>query len=939
MDELILLAAFILLLVIIAPILAVIALFRSNAGMNNIISLNQRIIALEEQVKRLSAAEPYEKSVSPPESEQQIAERALPIQILPEPQPEMLNAEPNEVQTSLTYEATSQPEADFTYRQETVAQPSVPTLADQTADAKSSDKEKAANEQLPGVISGMIGWFLKGNPLAKLGIVLLFFGLVYLIKYSVERELFSVELRLTGAALIGFGLLLLGWRLRDKQLTYALILQGGAIGSLYLTVFGAFKIYTLLPHILAFGLIIAICAASVGLAVLQRALSLAMLASAGGYLAPVLLSTGGGSHVALFSYYLLLSVGILAISVWQPWRILNLLGFGFTFAVAGLWGAQYYQPEYYLSCQLFLFANIIIFGVLSVALSLRQQVKGKEIIDGVLLFGPPLLGFGMQYIIAERWEFGPAFAALGFGLFYLALAYVALRRYSALGPRIAQAGLALGVAFITLTIPLALSPQWTAIAWAVEGLGIVWTGLSQNQKRMAWSGSAILILALCSLFDNLVLLVWIFRPTYPLLIVMAIVSGCFLAAAALWNAHRPEKSLWRPIGRVFIGVGIALWLVWLWLFNELALLNLFKAGVGFLLFNLIPIMLMCVSVVVWNLIGRRLNWQAIRLASWLLWPFMLFISISYYFDWRYCPITDELQWTACWLVVAAVGYWLLKREGEKIGNPLVRRALHLSLFWGLIIALIILAFSLAKMAQREYWGMWEWIVGLFNAFIAAVILSAGWLIRRRCEWFDPYRRLYLSVGLAPIVALLLMVTLELNTMDGVTAYFAYLPLINPLDESVLLAILTFAVWILYNPQWRREVKQLSVFILILLGFYWLNGFILRTLAYYADIRWSFESLWASRLAQTTIALFWTFIALIAMICANKYRRRKAWLAGAVLLAITIAKLFLVDSARGGGLERAIAFIGVALLILVVGYFAPLPPKEQDNQDLNAGETR
>lgn len=51
-----------------------------------------------------------------------------------------------------------------------------------------------------------------------------------------------------------------------------------------------------------------------------KALSLAMLASLGGYLAPLLLSTGGGSHVALFSFYLLLSVGILAISIRQHWR-------------------------------------------------------------------------------------------------------------------------------------------------------------------------------------------------------------------------------------------------------------------------------------------------------------------------------------------------------------------------------------------------------------------------------------------------------------------------------------------------------------------------------------------------------------------------------------------------------------------------------------------
>ncbi|VFS47403.1 Predicted membrane protein [Budvicia aquatica] len=90
---------------------------------------------------------------------------------------------------------------------------------------------------------------------------------------------------------------------------------------------------------------VVICAASVGLAVMQRALSLAVLASIGGYLAPVMLSTGSGDHVGLFSYYLLISVGILAISVWQSWRVLNLIGFAFTFGIATLWGANNYQPR------------------------------------------------------------------------------------------------------------------------------------------------------------------------------------------------------------------------------------------------------------------------------------------------------------------------------------------------------------------------------------------------------------------------------------------------------------------------------------------------------------------------------------------------------------------------------------------------------------------
>lgn len=110
--------------------------------------------------------------------------------------------------------------------------------------------------------------------------------------------------------------------------------KGGGIGALYLTVFGALKLYQLLPAGPAFGLMICIAAFSAVLAVAQNAQALALLGAAGGFLAPVLASTGEGSHVMLFSYYLLLNAGILAIALFKAWRMLNFVGFFFTFGIA-----------------------------------------------------------------------------------------------------------------------------------------------------------------------------------------------------------------------------------------------------------------------------------------------------------------------------------------------------------------------------------------------------------------------------------------------------------------------------------------------------------------------------------------------------------------------------------------------------------------------------
>ena len=49
--------------------------------------------------------------------------------------------------------------------------------------------------------------------------------------------------------------------------------------------------------------------------------------------------------------------------------------------------------------------------------------------------------------------------------------------------------------------------------------------------------------------------------------------------------------------------------------------------------------------------------------------------------------------------------------------------------------------------------------------------------------------------------------------------------------------------------------------------------------------------------------------------------------GAALLGLTLLKLLLVDLSNSGGAERIVSFIAVGALMLIVGYFAPIPPKE------------
>ena len=785
MDELYILGClFLVFALLVAPVLAVIGFNRSTAAQQEIARLRQRIEALEQRGVPENASEPVQ-TAAPEAITAPVVEDALP------------------------------PVDPW--------RPDIPAAVAEPASSQAPTPAAKQPSAFGGILTSLARWFMQGNPLAKLGILLLFLGLSFLLRYTVEHSLFPLELRLVAAALFAVVLLAIGWRLRHRQRVYALILQGGATGVLYLTVFGAFRLWQMLPMTLAFALLVVICAASVGLAVLQKALSLAMLASLGGYLAPLLLSTGGGSFVALFSFYLLLSIGILAISIWQHWRELNLLGLLFTFGVGGLWGLNDYQPEDYWICQLFLIANTLIFGVLSVALSAR----------------------------------------------------------------------------------------WTAMAWALEGLGIIWLGVQQHQRRMSYSGTALLVLALGSALwaqtDGV--------TSLSLLLIFAILSLCWLAAAWLW------RTLFLPVSWALLAGGLLFWLVAQLGASQLVLTKELPILAGVLA-------LTAASVWGWRQVAARLAWRELDASKWLLWPVML-LMVGYQI-WHQQIVAAGWS-NLAWCVALPAALMLLRRDGERV-LPRIAMGLHLSLCWMILLAL---AAELYWFARSLPWGMAAWGSGLAMAAGGGVIMALSAAVRRRAWPFREWPALYACLAPIPAVVALLVLLVVTNFQDGVVYRQTWLPLVNPLEEGAAFALLGLVVFYRavdrYYPALLAQARPWPAVALMAFGFWWLNGALMRALAWYGDVAWNMASLWDSRLIQTSFALFWMLSALVVMIHATRRASRQEWLCGAALLGVVMVKLMLVDSAGGGGLARAVAFIGVAILVLIVGYFSPLPPKTGDKK--------
>ena len=435
----------------------------------NIEDLNERVRTLEQDLDNLRQQAPGSIPTAPPtgaETEGTVRAEdagAVPTPLTPAP-PTGTPAQANGTESE-----TTQP---------------VPSVQPETAlpQPSPSSGQRTAMPTEPDELTRLWNWLTGGNALVRVGVVVLFFGVAFLLKYAYEHTNVPIEVRLIGVALGAIVMLVIGWRLRSSKPVYALAIQGGGVGVLYLTVFGAFRLFGLLPGEAAFVMLIAIAVLSALLAITQNAMSLAVLGVSGGFLAPVLASTGGGSHIMLFSYYAVLNLGILAIALYKAWRPLNVLGFAFTFGIGTLWGARFYRDDLFASTEPFLVFFFLLYILISVMFAFRQAPRLRHYVDSTLVFGTPLVGFGLQARLVEPFEYGAAWSAVAFSALYLGLATFLYRRHEEKLRMLVEAFIALGVIFATLAIPLAVDGRWTSAAWALEGAGAYWVGVRQGRK-------------------------------------------------------------------------------------------------------------------------------------------------------------------------------------------------------------------------------------------------------------------------------------------------------------------------------------------------------------------------------------------------------------------------------------------------------------------------
>jgi uncharacterized membrane protein len=769
--------------------------------------------------------------------------------------------------------------------------------------------------------NAIVVWLTTGNTIARVGSLILFFGLAFLLKYATDRGLVPIELRVAGVAAVGLVLLAFGWRLRSSRRGYALGLQGAGVAVLYLTTFGALRLYALLPGPAAFVLLAAIAVFSAVLAVAQDSMILAAFGAGGGFLAPILASTGGGSHVMLFGYYLLLNLGIVAIAFYKAWRPLNVMGFLFTFFIGLAWGYRSYRDEDFPTTEPFLVVFFLLYVLIAVLFARRQAPRLAHYVDGTIVFGTPLAAFGLQAALTRDMEFVLAYSSLAAAALYLSLAATLLRTRRESWSLLAQCFLALGVVFASLAIPLALDARWTSAAWALEGAAIVWIGVRQRRVLARAFGLLLQAGAGLAYVDGFAAM-----PAGPPLLGAAFLGAVLIAAAGLWSSRLLGRG-GDAVGDVERGLAPALFawgLAW-WLFagvHEIHVLIPGKAA--------IPVLVAFFAATTLALagLGHGLSWRAAEITSWGLWPVLAVIAAGSFAGQAHPSMHGG--WIA-WPFALAVHWWVLRRA--ELEGP--NRYIELSHACGVLLVACLGAWELHWLAATYTARGTAWSIASVIAVPAVLVLLASsralderWPIATHAIAYRIQATAFLALAMGAWAVYANL------THDGRSDPLPYLPLLNALDLAHVLAALSLAAaWLAV----RRTGLALpaafqgqgAAIVVGILAFGWINAVLLRTLHHWGDVPYRLDAMGRSVLVQASLSIFWSILALAAMVWATRRAQRLPWMLGAALMAAVVVKLFLVDLSNVGGIERIVSFIAVGVLMLVIGYFSPVPPKRAE----------
>jgi len=211
--------------------------------------------------------------------------------------------------------------------------------------------------------------------LNRIGIAALLIGVSYFLKFAFDNNWIGPAGRVTIGLLAGIAMVVWSERFRSngyKAFSYSLKAVG--IGTMYLSLWAAFQLYSLIPSVVAFVMMLGVTAATAAMALAQDAQILAAFALTGGFSTPLLLSTGQNREVALFTYMAILDLATLTLVTFKPWRRLLVMSYAGTLLLYIGWYSKFYTRN---QLSLTLFFATLFFAIFAIAPLITLQPEGE----------------------------------------------------------------------------------------------------------------------------------------------------------------------------------------------------------------------------------------------------------------------------------------------------------------------------------------------------------------------------------------------------------------------------------------------------------------------------------------------------------------------------------------------------------------------------------
>ena len=382
--------------------------------------------------------------------------------------------------------------------------------------------------------------------LNRIGIVAMLIGVSYFLKYAFDNNWVGPGGRIAIGLLVGIGIVVWSETFRKRgYVAFSYSLKAVGIGTLYLSLWGAYQIYQLIPASAAFAAMATVTAATIALALSQDAELLAGFALVGGFSSPVLLSTGENHEAVLFSYVALLDLAIFIMAIYKPWRRLLWGSFAGTIILFLGWYSDYYSLDQRTGTVAFAALFAAIFAAIPLAAGYVQPALPSR--RSTTLTFLPLLNaaafFLSLFAMYEDEKTTLTWFALALAAIYLAIGSAVRNRLNIEDAKfINLLHVAIAVAFITIAIPLKLDAQWITIGWLVESGVLLWLSVTARADFLRYFASVALVLGIARLlfFDQIHADTLVFNMRFATYAVAIAVLG---GIAVLGKLHAAQAEM------------------------------------------------------------------------------------------------------------------------------------------------------------------------------------------------------------------------------------------------------------------------------------------------------------------------------------------------------------------------------------------------------------